>query len=48
VDKRDFMVVIVGWTFQRIGAHFDVGLERARQLVRLNGYSGKRGQATAR
>jgi hypothetical protein len=26
-----------GWTFRRIGAHFDVGPERVRQLVRLAG-----------
>jgi hypothetical protein len=32
-----------GWTFQRISAHFDVGPERVRQLVRLTGYRGKRG-----
>jgi hypothetical protein len=32
-----------GWTFQRIGAHFGVGQERARQLVRLTSYRGERG-----
>jgi hypothetical protein len=29
-----------GWTFKRIGEHFGVGPERARQLVRLAGYKG--------
>jgi hypothetical protein len=32
-----------GWTFKRIAAHFGVGPERARQLVRLTGYRGNRG-----
>ena len=31
-----------GWTFRRIGEHFGVGMERARQLVRVAGYRGKR------
>jgi hypothetical protein len=31
-----------GWTYKQIGSHFGVGLERARQLVRLTGYRGKR------
>jgi hypothetical protein len=37
-----------GWTFKRIGAHFDVGPERVRQLVRLTGYRGGRGGAQRR
>jgi hypothetical protein len=33
-----------GWTYKRIGGHFGVRPERVRQLVRLTGYRGKRGQ----
>jgi hypothetical protein len=32
-----------GWTFQRIGAHFGVGPDWVRQLVRVTGYRGGRG-----
>src|ERR1700674_2877860 len=36
-----------GWRLPRIGKHFGVGAERARQLVLAGGYYGKRGTMTS-